>query len=135
MMTTKVGKSSICGKGTARGRLAIAIEYQELAYSKSVASTDAARNAAVGNAVLAGIAAADAICCVRLGERSSSSDHSDAVALLTKVDKKLGQHLSTLIGSKSTSHYGDTFVGSETLKSCLRAMDHLVRTAVAIVPK
>ena len=55
--------------------------------------------------------------------------------MTTKVDKKLAQHLSTLIGHKSASHYGDTFVGSETLKSCLRAMDHLVITAVAIVAK
>lgn len=38
-----------------------------------------------------------------------------------------------LIGSKPTSHYGDTFIGKETLKSCLRAMDQLVLAAMRAV--
>lgn len=129
MMVTKGGKNSICGKGAAQSRLNIAREYQDLAHSKSDAETGAVRNAVAGNAVLAGIAAADAICCTRLGERSTSSDHSDTVALLTKVDPRLAQKLATLLGSKTTSHYGETFIGIETLKSCLRAMDQLVERA------
>lgn len=70
------------------------------------------------------------ICCIRLGERSTSSDHSDTVALLTKVNPRLAQKLATLLGSKTTSHYGETFIGIETLKSCLRAMDQLVERAM-----
>ena len=128
-MAKKGGKSSTCGKGTAQSRLNIAREYQDLAHSKSDAETGAVRNAVAGNAVLAGIAAADAICCIRLGERSTSPDHADAVALLTKVDPKLAQKLATLIGSKPISHYGENFVGIETLKSCLRAMDQLILAA------
>ena len=128
-MAPKRGNVSTCGRAQAKNRLDVAKQYQELAHLKSDEDTGAARNAAAGNVVLAGIAASDAICCLRLGERSSSSDHTDAIALLTKVDKKLAQHLATLIGDKSTSHYGDTFVGIQSLKGCLRAMDHLVQAA------
>lgn len=130
MMATKRGKSTVCGKVAAQGRLNVAREYQGLAHSKTGVQTGAARNAIAGNAILAGIAAADAICCIRLGERSTSLDHSDAVPLLAKVDPVLAQKLSTLIGSKPTSHYGENFIGPETLKSCLRAMDQLVLTAL-----
>lgn len=133
-MAAKRGKSLVCGKAAARARLAVAMEYQNLANSISIVNTDSARNATAGNAVLAGIAAADAICCIRLGERSASSDHSDAVTLLAKVDKKLAQDLATLIGQKPISHYGDTFVGLESLRSCMRAMDRLIETAKVIVP-
>lgn len=132
-MATKRGKSSVCGKGTAQSRLNVAREYQALAHSKLNVETGAVRNAMAGNAILAGIAAADAICCIRLGERSTSSDHSDAVLFLAKVNPVLAQKLSTLIGSKPTSHYGENFIGIETLKSCLRAMDQLVLAATKAV--
>ena len=38
-----------------------------------------------------------------------------------------------LIGDKTTSHYGEKFIGVETLKSCLRAMDQLVLAASKVV--
>ena len=129
MMARKGAKTSTCGKPSAKARLDIAREYQELAHAKSESDSGATRNAIAGNAILAGIAAADAICCMRLGERSTSSDHSDAVVLLAKVDPVMAQKLSTLIGSKSASHYGENFIGSESLKSCLRAMDQLIDSA------
>lgn len=128
-MASKRGTVSTCGRTQAKNRLDVAKQYQELAHLKSDEDTGAARNAAAGNAVLAGIAAADAICCLRLGQRSSSSDHTDAIALLAKVDKKLAQDFSILIGDKPTSHYGDSFIGTQSLKRCLRAMDHLVQVA------
>ena len=130
MMAAKGRKSLNCGKAVAQNRLNIAREYQELAHSKSDAESDAARNARAGNAILAGIAAADAMCCIRLGERSTSSDHSDAVLLLKKVNPLMAQKLATLLGIKSISHYGETFIGIETLKSSLRAMDQLVEAAI-----
>lgn len=132
-MAAKKGTISTCGPVQAKNRLDVAKQYQELSHLKAEEKAGAARNAAVGNAVLAGIAASDAICCYRLGERSSSSSHSDAVALLAKVDQNLAKHLSILIGDKTTSHYGDTFIGAESLKSCLRAMDQLVFAANKVV--
>lgn len=133
MMATKRGRGVRCEKGVAQSRLNIAREYQDLAHSKSDPGTGAARNAIVGNAVLAGIAAADAVCCVRLGERSTSADHSDAVILLERVDPVLAQKLSTLIGNKPTSHYGENFISIETLRSCLRAMDQLILAAIEVL--
>ena len=129
-MASKKGATSNCGPEQAKNRLDVAKQYQELSHLKAKEKLGAARNVAVGNAVLSGIAASDAICCWHLGERSSSSNHSDAVALLAKLDKKLAKHLSILIGDKTTSHYGEKFIGIETLKSCLRAMDQLVSAAV-----
>lgn len=129
MMVSKKGATSGCGPEQAKNRLDVAKQYQEVAHLKAKEKPGAARNVAAGNAVLAGIAASDAICCWRLGERSSSSSHSDAVGLLAKLDRKLAKHLSTLIGDKITSHYGDKFIGVETLKSCLRAMDQLIAAA------
>lgn len=40
---------------------------------------------AAGNAVLAAIAASDALCCKLLGERSRGQDYRDAVGLLEQV--------------------------------------------------
>jgi len=130
IVASKKGAISICGPEHAKNRLDVAKHYQELAHFKAKEKLGAARNVAVGNAVLAGIAASDALCCWHLGERSSSSSHSDAVALLAKLDKKLAKHLSILIGDKTASHYGEKFIGIDTLKSCLRAMDQLVAWAM-----
>ncbi len=85
-MSTRRRKDHQCGAGDAGNRLATAREYQELATLKGEEKTGPARNAAAGNAVLAGIAAADAICCLRLGRRSATSDHADAVSLLGRAD-------------------------------------------------
>lgn len=56
--------------------------YLDLTQVAAAESGDEARNVAAGNAVLAGIAASDAICCVRLNKRHRGQDHQGAVALL-----------------------------------------------------
>lgn len=122
-------KEHSCGAGDARNRLATAREYQELATLKGEENTGPARNVAAGNAVLAGIAAADAICCLRLGRRAAGSDHMDAVPLLGQVDRALSRQLSTLLGTKPAAHYGESFIGGPTLARALRAMDALVAAA------
>jgi hypothetical protein len=42
-------------------------------------------NVAAGLAVLAGVAASDAICCVRLGKRHRGEDHRGAATLLAEA--------------------------------------------------
>lgn len=130
-MATRRGKITSCGKSEARNRLAVGAQYQTLAHLAAGEDSSAARNAAVGNAVLAGIAAADAFCCLRLGRRSASSDHSDAIAMLALVDSDAARQLASLIGDKGPAHYGDTFLGPEALKGALRAMDGLIQLATA----
>lgn len=132
-MPARRDKDHLCGAGDARNRLATAREYQELAAFKADEQTGAARNAAAGNAVLAGIAAADAICCLRLGRRAAGSEHSEAVSLLGLVDRALSRQLATLLGAKPIAHYGESFIGAAALTRTLRAMDHLVAAAEAML--
>jgi hypothetical protein len=81
---------------------------------------DEVRNVAVGNAVLAGIAASDAICYIVLGHRHRGQDHQGAVGLLREVPhdgSKLGRDLATILGVKDPAHYGDQFVTDAKLRA------------------
>jgi hypothetical protein len=53
----------------------------------------------------AGIAAADAICCARLGQHALGDDHQEAVALLSKADRANAKHLKVLLDMKTRSGY------------------------------
>jgi hypothetical protein len=117
----------------AKRRLLIAKQYQLAAHQVAKQSGSAPRNVASGNAVLAAIAAADALCCSRLGLRSSSKQHHDAVGLLQRVDAGLARDLSILVSDKAQAHYGDDFIGASTLKAALRAMDRLVAAADHVI--
>lgn len=87
------------------------------------------RNGAVGNAVLAGIAAADAVCCARLGRRSRNADHRAAVDLVRLVHERLARDPDRLLQAKDVAHYGTTLISEANVRSCLRAASHLVETA------
>jgi hypothetical protein len=66
-------------------------------------------NVTAGLAVLAGIAASDAICCVRLGRYHRGDDHRRATELLetaTPDGRDLAVRLERLLGLKDTAHYG-----------------------------
>lgn len=92
-------------EGAARRK--IATKYLEVA---EIAATEdgAAINVAVGIAVLAGIAASDAICAATLGERYAGQDHSAAVQVLKRVDDALAQKLKRL----------GRYVAGEPLRGC-----------------
>ena len=65
--------------------------------------------ASAANAALAGITAADAACCRRLGERSRGQDHRDAIKLVEQVEpggKDAGNALSRLLAIKNDAEYG-----------------------------
>lgn len=97
-----------CGAAQARGHLQRARAYLELAELAQDDQAGEQARASVGNAVLAGIAAGDAICCARGGVRSSSTNHMDAVRLLRRVtgDRGLAKALRELIDMKNEAHYG-----------------------------
>ncbi|WP_141711441.1 hypothetical protein [Jiangella alba] len=66
-------------------------------------------NVASSLAVLAGIAASDAVCCVVLGRRSRGQDHRQATELLkgvTEVGDAMARDLSRLLSVKDDAHYG-----------------------------
>ena len=100
---------------------------------------------AAGNAVLAAIAASDALCCRLLGERSRGQEHRDAVALLEQVrfgtgtDEAqarracdLARALATALDLKDDSHYGTLMVGATELRRLIRAAELLVSAAAEV---
>ena len=132
-MTPKKLDTKRATPAQARARRAISEKYLEAA--DLVANEDgAAINVCVGLAVLAGIAAGDAICIGAIGERYSGSDHAAAADLLARVDSALGKRLRSLVGLKPSSHYGETLLSSSDRKSALRAATALVDAATARVP-
>jgi len=123
-LTTKPADRSV-----AVGRRRIAQKYLEVA--ELIASEDgAAINVTFGLAVLAGIAAADAICISATGERYAGQDHAAAADLLGRVDRDLGRRLRDLVALKPTSHFGQTLLGPTQRTQALRAAQALVAAAV-----
>ncbi|MGH8998955.1 MAG: hypothetical protein ACRDY7_06135 [Acidimicrobiia bacterium] len=82
--------------------------------------------------VHAGIAAADVICCARLGEHAQGDDHHEAVALLSKADRAQAKHLKVLLDLKTRSGYSATPTAATDQKRAGRAAAALVRAARAI---
>lgn len=118
-------------KGTrteAAGRRRVAEKYLEVA---GIASTEdgTAINVTIGIAVLAGIAAGDAICLAATGERYSGTDHSAAAELLARVDPARGSELADLVALKPGSHYGQALLTARDRTRALRAAEHLVADA------
>lgn len=127
MSPTRVPVRPITKKeGAARRK--IATKYLEVA---EIAATEdgAAINVAVGIAVLAGIAASDAICAATLSERYAGQDHSAAVQVLKRVDDALAQKLKRLVDMKPGSHYGDALLNSHDRARAIRAASDLVQAA------
>lgn len=113
-------------------RAKVARSYLDVAELAATDERDVARNVAAGNAVLAAVAASDAICCFRVGRRSRGDDHRSAISLLRKVrpdGEKLANDLETALGVKDLAHYGERLLGAARLKASLRAASRLVDAA------
>ncbi|MBK8445558.1 MAG: hypothetical protein IPL41_02245 [Micropruina sp.] len=112
----------------ARNRAAIAASYLELA-EVAAAEAGPAINTSIGNAVLAGIAAGDAICLAAIGERYAGQDHNAAPDFLEQVDPALGRRLRTLVGLKTAAHYGDSILTGTDRTAALRQASALIAEA------
>lgn len=77
----------------------------------------------------AGIAAADVLCCARLGVHHDGQDHRGAVQLLARVSPSLSRDLDTLLGLKTPSGYSARGASAADRKRARRAMDRLVDEA------
>ena len=103
-------------KAGSRARLREAHAYLSAADLFSTGSA-AESKVAGSNAIQAGIAAADAICGLVLGERSSGDDHAHAISLLkraTHPSTKAANTLARLLTQKTPVQYGaDTISASE----------------------
>jgi hypothetical protein len=131
-MTPTGVRSSPCGAEEARRRLAQSEAY--LVAADLAAGEAGAAWAAVsaGNAVLAGIAASDAICCLRMGKRPRGEDHREGLALLARATpdgSSLAQTLERLLGAKDQSHYGVELLSLNRARSAVRQARRLLMRA------
>lgn len=107
----------------AREFLGSATELQELH------GEDAALDSVVSLLVLAGIAAADVVCCARTGHHPQGQNHDEAVKALEKCDRGSEKHLARLLRLKTASGYGSTVTSRSDAVAALRAAETLVGRA------
>jgi hypothetical protein len=130
-MKRKVDRSQNCTRNDALTRLRHAERYLEVAEVVQGDETGDQATVATGNAVLAAIAAADAICCAAAGSRYRGSDHRQAADHLERItgDKRLAGLLRDVLDLKDAGHHGLSNVGSSRAKSVFRKADQLVAAA------
>lgn len=139
-----------CGPEEARVRYRQAATYLEVAravQSGSERPEDFDYNhVPAGLAVLAAIAASDALCCRLLGERSRGQDHREAIDLLASVRfgdgddqarerraASIARSLASALDLKDQSHYGLALLEFSQVRRLLRAASHLVEAAASAV--
>jgi hypothetical protein len=122
-----------CSDADRRGRLQKATQFLIAAEIIDTFADDGDLiDAYITLCVHAGVAAADVICCVRLGEHAQGTSHTDAVALLEKADRKLAQDLAKLLRMKTRAGYGPVPSETTTRATAGRCASRLVETATAI---
>lgn len=135
------GRTQTCTRPEAKRRLTHAQQFLQVA---EIAADDQREdgsleygNAAAALAVLAGIAATDAICCSSLGRRSRADDHDQAAQLVLQVDRigtDAAKALRGLIRLKNDAQYGFYNVGQSELTGALRRAQTLIDLAGRVVP-
>jgi hypothetical protein len=103
-----------CGATDARARLTDAVAFLEAARLATNADVIAT------NAIHAAIAAADAICCLALRERSADANHAAAVELLAQVDTRLSAAVRRALDRKTQAAYETRDVSARDAQSCVR---------------
>ena len=123
-----------CTPQVREGRLAKANQFAAVAMDVADLAAEAREvaDAYVTLLVHAGIAAADVICCARLGEYAQGSNHNEAIALLKTADPDSARHLETLLKMKTRVGYGHMPASQDDLKKAQRAGDALLKTARAL---
>lgn len=123
----KVTASDVRQRGaSAREHLQVALERLEMCRGNPAPSSEA--QVAASNAVLAAIAAGDALCGHALGERSADQDHLAASAMVKRVrpdGQQLAGKLRRLLSDKSILTYG-TFCTRATAERAVRDAQALV---------
>jgi hypothetical protein len=123
-------RTSPCSTAQARSRLATArahLETAELVLSER--ERDEFLSVSAGAAVLAGIGASDAICCIRLGRRHRGEDHRGAASLLeqaTPDGQKLAICLLRLLDIKDAAHYGVVVISPRRARDAVKWASRLV---------
>lgn len=82
--------------------------------------------------VNAGIAAADFLCCARLGVHAKGESHAEAQSLLSRVDRKLAGDLGALLKMKPLAAYSHVTMTGAQVKRAQRAARRLLDAATAV---
>lgn len=126
-----------CGRPEALNRLAQADAFLAAAELVVADPSDLAfPGVAAALAVLAGVAAADAACCARLGRRARGQAHAEALTLIATVapgGAAMAKDLDRLLARKDSSHYGVAFVSAAEAARMVGWAKRLVTTAGAAV--
>lgn len=92
--------------------------------------------AATGNAVHAGINAADAVCGARMGVRSAAQDHDEVLALVRQGGTDgadLAKHLTRLLPLKTRAEYDPADISASAASRAVRQAAHAVAIARRVV--
>jgi hypothetical protein len=81
------------------------------------------------NAIHAAIAAADAVTCHALAERSNDGNHAAAVDLLRQVDLSLATTLKRALDRKTQAAYESTDISRIDAASCVKWAKQLLAAA------
>lgn len=127
-MTPKTQRTKECTPTERAGRLQQAEGFWADAEDLA-ALGEASPNSIVTLYVHAGIAAADVICCAKLGEYSNTANHSDAQNLLKKADPTLEVSLARLVGMKTLAGYGAAPVSAARVTTARTAAEKLLTAA------
>ena len=129
-------RTQTCSDQDAKTRLAHARKFLDVAELAASEGDDLEYSSvAAALAVLAGIAASDAACCVALGRRSRGQDHRAAIELVEQVKpggKDASKALRRLLALKDEAHYGLFDVSGADLKAALRQARVLVDFAAEV---
>lgn len=123
MTPRPVGRRQPCTLADARARLRDAEAFLEAADTSGHADVKAT------NAIHAAIAAADAICCIALRQRSAGGSHSIAVELLGGVDTSLAATLGRLLNRKQQAAYEARDISAKDATTCIRQATTVVEAA------
>lgn len=118
-----------CTPQVREGRRRKAIQFADAA--EAVNDLPDSSDAYVTLLIHAGIAAADVICCARLGQHAQGESHVEAVSLLRTADSAAARHLDTLLKLKTRAGYGHSQVSTPDRRRAQRAAEALVRFAEA----
>jgi hypothetical protein len=123
MTARPTGRRQPCTLADARARLQDAEAFLEAAALTTNSDVMAT------NAIHAAIAAADAICCVALRERSADGNHAAAVELLRRIDARYAATLTRALSRKTQAAYEARSVSSTDATACVRQATTLVEAA------
>jgi len=130
------GRTSSCSPSEGRVRLEQARAFLEVAELVLDEADDglATPQVAASLAVLCGIAASDAMCCSRLGQRSRGQDHQavDLLATVRPDGPGMAKDLRRLLEIRDQAHYAATMISGPRAAQAVQWARRLYDLAVRI---